>query len=375
MKAFMFPGQGSQKKGMGKELFDEFETLINTADEILGYSIKELCLSDPRKELNSTRFTQPALYVVNALSYYKKLEQEGEPDFLIGHSLGEFNALLAAECYDFETGLKLVKKRGELMSQAPKGGMAAILNATKENIERILQKNNLKNIDLANFNTPLQTVISGKVEEIAEAQKYFQEGEMLYYPLNTSGAFHSRFMASAQEVFEVYLNTFEFFNPKIPVISNVTARPYMPGKVVENLSAQIVSGVRWSGSIQYLMTSAENKSIRFEEVGHGDTLTKMMTKIKEQTPSSIGTVNLDEHNNYSAVDADKQWVPASFSKAEDKIAVWNRLFNVGTKVKSTLLDKDGLQTRSEAVLLFGHRAAVYIKGYNGYFDLDEIFPG
>src|SRR5689334_5966402 len=129
MKAFVFPGQGSQAKGMGGTLFDEFQELTEKADRILGYSIKELCLEDPRKELNRTQFTQPALYVVNAFSYFAKIRETGQkPDYVAGHSLGEFNALLAAECFDFEAGLEIVKKRGELMSEATGGGMAAILN-------------------------------------------------------------------------------------------------------------------------------------------------------------------------------------------------------------------------------------------------------
>src|SRR5690606_35248979 len=144
----MFPGQGSQSKGMGGMLFDEFQELTEKADKILGYSIKELCLEDSGKELGQTQFTQPALYVVNALSYFKKIKETGQkPDFVAGHSLGEFNALLAAECFDFEAGLKLVKKRGELMSEAGGGGMAAIINAGKEEIESILEKNGLTGID------------------------------------------------------------------------------------------------------------------------------------------------------------------------------------------------------------------------------------
>ena len=128
MKTYIFPGQGSQAKGMGGDLFNEFKELTDTADKVLGYSIKELCLEDPRSELNKTQFTQPALFVVNALTYYKRIQETGKkPDYVAGHSLGELNALLAAECFSFEQGLKIVKKRGELMSEAPSGGMAAIL--------------------------------------------------------------------------------------------------------------------------------------------------------------------------------------------------------------------------------------------------------
>ena len=211
MSTFVFPGQGSQSKGMGGVLFDEFTELTKKADEILGYSIKELCLEDPRRELNKTQFTQPALYVVNALSYYKKIAETGSnPNYLAGHSLGEFNALSAAGCFDFEVGLKLVKKRGALMGQAMGGGMAAIINSSKEEIESILKNNGLMNIDIANYNTPSQIVISGLRNEIGEAQALFEGNSALYYPLNTSGAFHSRYMQSAKEKFEMYLNKFQF---------------------------------------------------------------------------------------------------------------------------------------------------------------------
>ena len=396
MKVFMFPGQGSQSKGMGGDLFDDFKDLTQRADDILGYSIKELCLSDPKRELNKTQFTQPALYVVNAFSYLKKIEISGKkPDYVAGHSLGEFNALLAAECFDFDAGLKMVKKRGELMSQAPEGGMAAILNATKEQIESILQEKGLTNIDLANYNTPSQIVISGPIEEIAAAQEFFQKGEMLYYPLNTSGAFHSRIMQPVKDKFESYIKKFKFAAPKIPVISNVTARPYGEDDVVKNLSTQLASGVRWSASIQYLF-SLENlsDSMEFEEVGNGEVLTKIFKTIKSETTKSISELAIKDDANEldetpkPEVNIESNQIAAGENssqksliekndtnvetKAEEKVYSWNSKYPVGTKVKSTTMDYDLLETRTEAVVLFGHRAAVYVKDYNGYFDLDEL---
>ncbi|MBF0103655.1 MAG: acyltransferase domain-containing protein, partial [Desulfobacterales bacterium] len=135
MLTFVFPGQGSQKTGMGESLFDEYKELTAQADEILGYSIKQLCLENLENNLQKTQFTQPALYVVNALSYLKKLDEVGKkPDFVAGHSLGEYNALLAANAFDFETGLKLVQKRGELMSKAIGGGMAAVIGFNRDQI-------------------------------------------------------------------------------------------------------------------------------------------------------------------------------------------------------------------------------------------------
>lgn len=374
MKTYMFPGQGSQAKGMGGTLFDEFSELTQQANEILGYSVKELCLDNPKRELNKTQYTQPALYVVNALSYYKKIQETGQtPDYLAGHSLGEFNALLAAECFDFATGLKLVQKRGELMSQAPEGGMAAILNASKDQIESILEKNGLFNIDIANYNTPSQIVISGSIDEIGKAQEFFQSGEMLYYPLNTSGAFHSRAMQPAKEKFEEFLNGFNFSKLKIPVISNVTARPYEDTDIIKNLANQLASGVQWSGSIQYLMSLADaDNPMVFEEIGHGDVLTKIYRTIEQETakasqPAIDKTVE-------RPVEAGASAMPPRSIAALDKVNDWNLKYPVGTKVKSTALNYDDLETRTEATVLFGHRAAVYMKNYNGYFDLDEVTP-
>jgi malonyl CoA-acyl carrier protein transacylase len=370
MKVFMFPGQGSQYKGMGGPLFDEFKPLVRQADHILGYSIQELCLEDPRKELNRTQFTQPALYVVNALCYLKKVSESGrKPDFLAGHSLGEFNALLAAECFDFGTGLRLVQKRGELMSRSADGGMAAILNASKEQIEDTLRRNDLTNIDLANYNTPSQIVISGLAEEIARAQPFFQEGKVRYYPLNTSGAFHSRFMQAAKQEFQQYLLGFRFANPKIPVVSNVTAKPYCTGEIADGLSKQIASTVRWCESIQYLMALGVGRGepVDFEEVGQGDVLTKILQTIKLQTPESVLQGYLDAEQRIERAEA----TPKSASAGE-KVLAWNTRYPVGTRVKSAIAADESLETRSAAVVLFGHRAAVYMKGYNGYFDLDEL---
>lgn len=373
MKVFMFPGQGSQSKGMGAPLFDEFTQLTAQASDILGYSIRELCLEDPRQELNQTQFTQPALYVVNALSYLKKVADcSEEPDFLAGHSLGELNALQAGGAFDFATGLELVRKRGELMGQMSSGAMAAILNATREEIEAILRKNGLDQIDLANYNTPAQIVISGTTEQITRAQPLFQQGRMRYYPLNTSGAFHSRLMRAARDQFQQYLAGFRFNALKIPVIANSTARPYENGRIHEPLASQIASTVRWSESVQYLLALGVRRAAKpeFEEVGHGDVLTRMLHTIKQHTTEAVLAGYLaGEPQEQPAVAAER---PAT---AAQKVAAWNRQYPVGTTVRSRVLEYPALQTRSEARVLFFHRAAVYVQGYNGYFDLDELMPG
>lgn len=395
MKTYMFPGQGSQARGMGGDLFDAFPELTAKADAVLGYSIKELCLEDPRRELGKTQFTQPALYVVNALSYYKRIQDTGEtPDYLAGHSLGEFNALLAAECFDFETGLKLVKKRGELMSEATQGAMAAIVNATRDQIEALLKEKGLVNVDIANYNTPLQIVISGPTADIAACQEIFQFDRVMYVPLNTSGAFHSRLMIPAKQKFEAFLKKRKFSKPKIPVIANLTAKPYPNGAVVEYLSKQISSTVLWSDTIHHLMSLSD--AMEFVEIGHGDVLAKMILKIKqiaakaaaEQAPPPAQAEEKPEVPNVDTVvaasaSAAEDAVGAHgasngaahndrFALAEQKVAAWNKRHPVGTGVKSLVAEHGALITRTPAVVLFGHRAAVYMEGFNGYFDLDEL---
>ncbi|WOO37938.1 ACP S-malonyltransferase [Anaerocolumna sp. AGMB13020] len=282
MKAYVFPGQGAQYKGMGKELFEEFPELVSGADKILGYSIKELCLEDPESKLGFTEYTQPALYTVNALTYLKKCkEAEENPDFVAGHSLGEYNALHAAGAFDFETGLKLVKKRGELMGQASGGGMAAIIGLKENEISHILQTEGLSEIDIANYNCPSQIVISGPKEAILQAKNVFENytGVKLFSILNVSGAFHSRYMKGSSELFEQFLAEFSFKEMSIPVISNVSARPYKQKEMKDNLVKQITHSVRWTDTIRLLLGLGE---ITFEEIGIGRTLTGLIRHIRTE---------------------------------------------------------------------------------------------
>lgn len=376
MKIYMFPGQGSQAKGMGAELFDRFREITGQADAILGYSIKELCLEDPRGELDKTQFTQPALYTVNALSYFAKREDSGDtPDFLAGHSLGEFDALMAAGCFDFETGLKFVQKRGALMGEVSGGSMAAVLNASKDEIEAALTAGGISDVYLANYNAPSQIVISGSAEQIEKAKPLFKKGKMRFYPLNTSGAFHSRLMQDAMVQFREYLHAFEFAVPKIPVLANVTGRPYEVGRLLDTLSSQIASTVQWSGSVQYLLALARSrgKTAEFEELGHGDVLTKLVETIRRQTSDDVLDGFFPAEAAADVANSNASLTPL-INVAAGKVLTWNARHPIGTKVKSTIIDGGDLETRTEAVLLFGHRAAVYIEGYNGYFDLDEVVP-
>ncbi|SFS42521.1 ACP S-malonyltransferase [Marininema halotolerans] len=286
MSVYVFPGQGSQAKGMGGTLFDEFQDFTQKADQILGYSIKKLCLEDPEHQLGQTQYTQPALFVVNALSYLKKLQESGKPNYVAGHSLGEYNALFAAGAFDFETGLQLVKKRGELMSKAAGGGMAAVIGFNAEEVQRVLVDYQITGIDIANDNAPTQIVIAGLKEDIASAQETFEKaGVKMYIPLNVSGAFHSRYMVEAQKEFIEFIKDYHFSKLNIPTISNVEAMPYEQASVTRNLTKQITHQVKWTDTIRYMMGLDENE---IEEIGPGDVLTRLVAQIKRKaTPLVI----------------------------------------------------------------------------------------
>lgn len=296
MVAYVFPGQGSQSVGMGQEYFDEFKDLTQIADEILGYSIKNLCLKDPEGKLNFTQYTQPALYVVNAFAYLKKVQETGvRPDVVAGHSLGEYNALFAAGVYDFATGLKLVKKRGELMGQAKNGGMAAVLGMDEQAVGTVIEEKNLSTIDIANVNSPEQTVIAGKKEDIEAAVKVFEDAGAIYvFMLKVSGAFHSRYMREVQKEFTTYMNQFAFSAPEITCFSNVYGRPYKEETLKDTLTRQITSSVRWTDIIRYIWGMDENCEI--VQVGPGHVLTDLTTKIKRtSTPFNIEELKQEEN--------------------------------------------------------------------------------
>jgi malonyl CoA-acyl carrier protein transacylase len=287
MIAFIFPGQGSQKRGMGQGLFDEtpqYAEVEKEVDTVLGYSLRKLCLEDADNRLKETQFTQPCLYVVNALHYYKAVSQGARPDYLAGHSLGEYNALLAAGVFDFLTGLRLVQKRGDLMSRAKNGGMAAVIGLGAGVVAEVIEENGLASIDVANFNTPSQTVVSGPIEDIRRAGPFFEKaGARIYMPLQVSAAFHSRYMADAAKAFADFLAPMSFAAPKTPVIANVTAQPYPTDNASEPIKSllvdQMAHSVQWTQSIRFLIRQGVTQ---FSEMGPGNVLTRSVQQIQQE---------------------------------------------------------------------------------------------
>lgn len=254
MKAWLFAGQGAQRAGMGEALFDRFPEYVTAADRILGESVRALCLDDPDGRLNRTRWTQPALYVVNALACAEALAEGPAPDVLAGHSLGEYNALLAAGCFDFETGLRIVRRRGELMGEADGGAMLAVVGLAPDAVRALLDRCGAADVDLANLNTATQVVVSGPAESVRAVRAAVRATQgARCVPLATSGAFHSRHMRPAQERFAAFLDTVEFRPPSIPVIANVTGRPYPADGVADLLARQIAAPVRWHETLRELV--------------------------------------------------------------------------------------------------------------------------
>ncbi|AQS71847.1 [acyl-carrier-protein] S-malonyltransferase [Streptomyces pactum] len=279
MKVYGFPGQGSQRRGMGKELFARYPRETAIADRVLGYSTEELCVHDPERRLGRTEYTQPALYVVSVLTYLDRLAEDAEPaDYLVGHSLGEYAALFAAGVFDFETGLRLVRRRGALMAEAGGGGMAAVVGCDEATVLRVLADRGIDELDLANHNAPDQFVLSGPAEHVDAARAAFESAGVRAVRLNVSAPFHSRLMRDTAAEFARFLDGFTLRDPAVPVLANVDARPYAPGAVKSTLTAQIASPVRWTDTVRRLMGHGD---FEFVELGPGRVLTNLVTKIRK----------------------------------------------------------------------------------------------
>lgn len=265
---------------MGGDLFDRHPDLCATADRVLGYSIRELCLHNPGRRLRHTQFTQPALYVANALTWLDRLTQGPPPTHLAGHSLGEYNALLAAGCFDFETGLRLVAQRGALMARVQDGGMAAVLGLGTADIQTVLDDFNARHpggeVDIANHNAHGQLVLSGPQAALeALLDPLERAGAHKCIVLNVSGAFHSRHMVAAGAELERHIRQVRFAPPQIEVIANTTARPYTADTAADLLVAQVSTPVRWAETMDHLRSQGITA---VEELGPGKVLTKLWAR-------------------------------------------------------------------------------------------------
>lgn len=272
---------------MGRDLFDLFPEQVAMANRLLGYDVRQLCLQDPNGVLNQTQYTQPALFVVNALSFLHHLIQTGElPHLVAGHSLGEYSALFAAAAFDFATGLRLVKRRAELMAEARDGGMAAVIGLSVEAIRATLDREGLSSLDIANLNAPLQTVISGPHVDLDRAQSLLERaGAMMVKKLSVSAAFHSRYLADAAREFETFLESIEIGVPRIPVLSNVTADFHQAGAIKALLARQITHPVRW---VESVLRMKQEPVPSFLELGPGTVLTGLNRRIEMETAQASG---------------------------------------------------------------------------------------
>lgn len=300
MNVYVFAGQGSQFKGMGKKLFEEFGDLVAQANSVLGYSIEDVCINNPENKLNKTEYTQPAIFIVNALSYLK-LKKDGleKPDYFLGHSLGEYNALFAAGAFDFITGVKLVAERGKLMARANDGGMYAVIGLDEQKVRKVIEENNLKEIDIANINSYSQIVIAGPKDVLQNSKKLFEkEGASRIVELAVSGAFHSRYMKSASKEFAKVISKIEFNKLEYNVVSNTYATVYKDKYIGETLVEQIKKPVRWLDSIKYLLTLGE---INILQIGLGKSIEKMTNEIIKDTKENKFVVKENVWNIYENI--------------------------------------------------------------------------
>lgn len=290
MKAYIFPGQGAQFPGMGKDLYEQNEearNLFEKANEVLGFRITDVMFDGTEEDLKQTNVTQPAIFL-HSVILAKVLGDDFKPDMVAGHSLGEFSSLVAAGALSFEDGLRLVAARANAMQKAcdiQPGTMAAILALDDFTVEDICQR--LTDVVVpANYNCPGQLVISGTVAGIdAACQKMTEAGAKRALKLNVGGAFHSPLMEAARVELEEAIVKTEFKEPVCPVYQNIDAKPYTDiEQIKHNLIAQLTGPVRWTQTVMHML---EDGATEFTEVGPGKVLQGLVKKVnKEVTTAS-----------------------------------------------------------------------------------------
>jgi [acyl-carrier-protein] S-malonyltransferase len=296
--AWVFPGQGSQTVGMGRDLFElsaAAQLTFTQADELLGFALSQLCFEGPEEQLTATENAQPALLTVS-IALMRAIEELGgppaalRPQAVAGHSLGEYSALVASGALDFPTALRLVRRRGELMASAHEGAMAAVIGLDAEPLERIcaevsetlqLRAETASTVVIANYNAPGQLVISGgalAIEHVALLAK--ERGAKRVLPLKVSAAFHSPLMINAAEGMARIIESAQVGNPQIPLIANVNAEPLTRSEDIQReMVAQVVAPVRWIASIEQMVSMGVDT---FVEIGPGKVLTGLIKRIAPQ---------------------------------------------------------------------------------------------
>ncbi len=275
--ALIFPGQGIQRVGMGKDLYEKFpiaKHFYDEADKLLGFSIKEISFNGPEEVLTESKNAQVAI-LLNSYAIFSILKDKLDFSCVAGHSLGEYTAHLVAGTFNFADALHVVRFRGELMSTVNKGAMCAVIGLPSEKVIEIVNSSEGM-VKPANFNTPLQTVITGEVEAVKKAEKKLEAEGAKVIPLAVSGAFHSPLMKKVTIPFKKVLSKTEIKNPRVPVYSNVTGEKVTEtSDILDLLGAHIEKPVRW---VDTLLNMQRDGIKRFIEIGYSSILIKMVKK-------------------------------------------------------------------------------------------------
>ncbi|MBX4147455.1 ACP S-malonyltransferase [Paenibacillus lautus] len=303
--AFIFPGQGAQSVGMGKDAYDAVPAardLFLTADEQLGFPLSSIIFNGPDEDLKQTVNTQPAL-LATSMAYLEAIRGKGvEPDYVAGHSLGEYSALVCAGVLSFEEAVSIVKARGEYMEAAVPGGqgaMAAVLGADREALSELCKSITAEGhvVELANMNCPGQIVISGSAQGVAAAAERVKEaGGKRAIPLEVSGPFHSTLMKEAANRLADKLEQAAFNTPSVPVVANVTARPVEDAAAIRGLLVeQVYSPVLWHDSVEWMIAQGVDT---FVEIGPGSVLSGLIKKIDK----SVKVINVNSLDSVSSLE-------------------------------------------------------------------------